>query len=197
MFKDTATRWSEELPSVHPPGWSRDQSTTCFAAAKNLLLPGAVAAVREALHHLHVGRQSHERRLLCAIFPPGGPQPPSRLLGVPSCFCNVGSRRLRHFGPCGVGLVLRPGSFSAYSSTEHVDLPGGSVHHAAACELLVWFLRSTDGDQPPLRLQCWGADVCGVRGGALDRGCGAHDGWSRATAAHREQRGTFGDTSVR
>lgn len=180
-----------------PSGGFKEQPIMCFVATSSLLLPGAVADLREALYHLHLGRHSSKRRLLRAVFPPGGPQPPSRLLGVPSCFCHVSGRRVGHFWPCGVRLVLRPGSFSADSCTEHVDNAGGGVHHAVACELLVGLLLCDDGDQPPVRILLRGSDLCGLRSVAHNCGCGAHDGGPRAAAAHRERHGTAGDTSVR
>lgn len=163
----------------------------------SLLPPGAAAALGEAVRHLRDGHHFHQRRLLRALLPPGGPRPPGRVLAVPGRFCHVGGRRVGHLWTHNLGLVLRPASLTAHPRAEPVGDAGGDLHHPAARELHEWFLPGADGDQPPVWLLLRGADVGGLRRGAQYRGSRTHHGGARAADAHRECRRAAGDTSVR
>lgn len=164
---------------------------------EGLVLPGAAAALGEAVRHLRDGHHFHQRWLLCAVLPPGGPRTPGWLLAVPGRFCHVGRRRVGHPWTRNLGLVLGPASFAAHPRAEPVGDAGGDLHHPAARQLPEWLLPGADGHQPPVRLLLGGVDLRGLRRGAQHCGSRAHDGGARAADAHRECRRAAGDTAVR
>lgn len=180
-----------------PSDGSTEPTATCILATSCLLISGAVAALREALCHLHYGHHDPKHWLLCSIFPPGGSQPSGRLLWIPSGFCHVSRWCLRHSWPLGVRLVLGPTSVSADSRAEHVDNAGGGVHHAAPRQHPVWVLLCADDHQSDVRILLRCPDLGGLSCRACHCGRGAHDGGPWAAATHWELRRAAGDSTVR